>query len=140
MAAGDAFTQEQLDRLNRARSGATRQTGIPFHVRVGPVSGDPKAAADRLLAELVDHPSAEGGLLVLVSPGQRFVRIATTAATRRRISDSAAALAALSMTSSFAVGDLVGGLVAGLRQLADAAGSASPTDPADPATTGSAES
>ncbi|OHV47533.1 DUF5130 family protein [Pseudofrankia sp. BMG5.36] len=121
MAAGEAFRQDQIDRLNNARLLAERQTGIGFHVRVGAVSGDPKTAAERLLGEIVGGQSA-AAVLVLVSPGQRFVRIATTPAARRRIPDAAASLATLSMTSSFAVGDLVGGLVSGLRQLADVAG------------------
>ena len=36
--------------------------------------------------------------------------------------DRACALAVLSMTGSFAAGDLVGGIVNGLRQLSDQAG------------------
>jgi hypothetical protein len=130
VAAGEAFRQDQLDRLNHARQLAERQTGIGFHVRVGAVSGDPKTAADQILAEIVDGQLV-AAVLVLVSPGQRFVRIATTPAARRRIPDVAASLAALSMTSSFAVGDLVGGLVCGLRQLADAAGPPAASVPAD---------
>ncbi|ONH33088.1 DUF5130 family protein [Pseudofrankia asymbiotica] len=129
MAAGEAFRQDQIDRLNSARLLAERQTGIGFHVRVGAVAGDPKAAADRLLGEIVDG-SPVAAVLVLVSPGQRFVRIVTTAAARRRIPDVAASLAALSMTSSFAVGDLVGGIASGLRQLADMAGPPSVSVPA----------
>jgi hypothetical protein len=122
VASGEAFRQDQLDRLNRARLLAEQQTGIGFHVRVGAVSGDPAAVAERLLTDLVGaHPTGDH-VLVLLSPGQRFVRIVTTPGARRRISDAAASLATLSMTSSFAVGDLVGGLVSGLRQLADAAG------------------
>jgi hypothetical protein len=130
VASGEPFRQDQLDRLNRTRLLAERQTGVAFHIRLGAVSGDPRAAAERLLAELASSPGysaagSRGGpaaVLILVSPGQRFVRIATTPAARSRISDTAASLATLSMTSSFAVGDLVGGLVAGLRQLAAAAG------------------
>ena len=143
MASGDPFRQDQLDRLNRTRLLAERQTGVGFHIRVGAVSGDPTTAAERMLADLVRElgqpagaqlavgarPPAEGGdgqavVLILVSPGQRFVRIATSPAARGRISDAAASFATLSMTSSFAVGDLVGGLVSGVAQLADAAGPA----------------
>jgi hypothetical protein len=140
VASGEPFRQDQLDWLNRSRLLAERQTGMAFHIRLGAVSGDPKAAAERLLADLVRPGHAAAGqvyppdraaagsrggpaaVLILVSPGQRLVRIATTPAARSRISDTAASLATLSMTSSFAVGDLVGGLTAGLRQLADAAG------------------
>jgi hypothetical protein len=46
----------------------------------------------------------------------------TTQTAGRRITDHAAGLVVLSMTSAFAVGDLVGGIVNGLRQLSDAAG------------------
>ena len=57
-----------------------------------------------------------------VSPGDRRVEIVSTPAARRRLPDHVAGLAVLSMTSSFGVGDLVGGIVTGVRQLADAAG------------------
>lgn len=137
MASGEAFRQDQLDRLNRARLLAEQQTGIGFHVRVGAVSGDPVAAAERLLTDIVGAHPAGDHVLVLLSPGQRFVRIVTTPGARRRVSDAAASLATLSMTSSFAVGDLVGGLVSGLRQLADAAGgpgsAPGPREPSGPA-------
>jgi hypothetical protein len=122
VASGEAFRQDQLDRLNRALLLAERQSGVSFHVRVGAVSGEPGAAAERLLADIVGDRAAAADVLVLVSPGQRFVRVVTTPTARRRISDTAASLATLSMTSSFAVGDLVGGLVGGIRQLAEAAG------------------
>jgi hypothetical protein len=61
-------------------------------------------------------------VLIAVSPGQRVVEVVTGAAAARRIPDRACALAVLSMTGSFAAGDLVGGIVNGLRQLSDQAG------------------
>jgi uncharacterized membrane protein YgcG len=122
VALGEPFTSEQLGRLERARELAELQTGIQFGVRVGAVDGDVKREAERMLANVVTAPR-EPAVLVLVSPGQRFVHIMTTPGAKRRISDGAAGLVALTMTSSFALGDLVGGLVNGLRQLADAAGS-----------------
>lgn len=129
MARGEAFTREQLDRLERTRQAVEAQTGIRFVVRVGSVDGDAKLTAERMLANLVD-PKQDAGVLILVSPGQRFVHVVTTQAAKRRISDSAAGLATLAMTSSFALGDLVGGIINGLRQLADAAGAAAPADAA----------
>ena len=122
MASGEAFRQDQLDRLSRARLLAERQTGIGFHIRVGTLSGNPELAAERILAAIVTGRPGAADVLVVVSPGQRFVRVLTSPDARRRITDTAAWLATLSMTSSFAVGDLVGGLVSGIRQLADAAG------------------
>jgi uncharacterized membrane protein YgcG len=61
-------------------------------------------------------------VLLAVSPGQRVVEVVTGAAAARRIPDRACALAVLSMTNSFSAGDLVGGIVNGLRQLSDQAG------------------
>jgi hypothetical protein len=61
-------------------------------------------------------------VLVLVSPGDRLLEVVTGETSSRRISDRACALAALSMTTSFAGGDLVGGIVTGIRMLAESAG------------------
>jgi hypothetical protein len=44
----------------------------------------------------------------------------------RRLSDRSCALAALSMTTAFAGGDLTGGIVTGVRMLGDAAGKPRP--------------
>ncbi len=131
MAHGEPFTWEQRDRLERAQAAAQARTGIRFTVRVGVVDGDPELFAERVLANLVDSPNAPA-VVVLVSPGQRFVHIVTTRAARRRITDQAAGLAVLTMTSSFALGDIVNGIVNGLRQLADAAGGHPPGSPGGP--------
>jgi hypothetical protein len=117
-----AFSADQLARLTQSVQAAEARTGILFTVRVGAVAGDAKRDAERILANLVDSPR-QPAVLMLVSPGQRFVHVMTTSGARRRISDNAAGLAVLAMTSSFGVGDLVGGIINGLRQLADAAGS-----------------
>ena len=61
-------------------------------------------------------------VLIAVSPGQKVVEVVTGAGAARRLPDRACALAVLSMTTSFAAGDLVGGIVNGLRQLSDQAG------------------
>ncbi|WP_250279323.1 DUF5130 family protein [Frankia sp. Cppng1_Ct_nod] len=128
MVRGEAFTHDQLDRLDRARVAAEIQTGVRFAVRVGEVDGDADRFAEEALANLVDLPR-NPAVLVLVSPGQRFTQIMTTLGAKSRITDQAAGLAVLTMTSSFALGDLVGGIVNGLRQLADAAGPPAPASP-----------
>ncbi|CAJ60505.1 MULTISPECIES: DUF5130 family protein [Frankia] len=126
MATGEAFTSEQLERLNRALELAQKHSGVRFGVRLGSVRGDVRLAAERILSTLVEDPARDPAVLILVSPGQCFVRVATTPAARKRISDSASGLAALTMTSSFSLGDLVGGLTTGIRQLGEAAGPAAP--------------
>ncbi|WP_261558061.1 DUF5130 domain-containing protein [Frankia tisae] len=139
MATGEAFTSEQLERLNRALELAQKHSGVRFGVRLGSVRGDVRLAAERILSTLVEDPARDPAVLILVSPGQCFVRVATTPAARKRISDSASGLAALTMTSSFSLGDLVGGLTTGIRQLGEAAGSAAPGSAAgaDPTSVGS---
>ncbi|HEX4018286.1 MAG TPA: DUF5130 family protein [Frankiaceae bacterium] len=121
MAAGEAFTREQHERIERARRAAEGQTGMRFWLRVGEFDRDPKLEAEHLLTNLIDGPR-DSAVLILVAPGSRVVEIMTTHAAKRRITDQAAGLVVLTMTSSFGVGDLVGGLVNALRQLADAAG------------------
>jgi hypothetical protein len=71
-------------------------------------SGDPAAAA----------------VLIAVSPGQRRVEVVTGAESTRRLPDRACNLAVMSMVASFKEGDLIGGLVSGLRMLTDQAGPA----------------
>ena len=121
MAAGEPFTCEQHERIERARRGAESGTGIRFWLRIGELDMDPRLQAEPWLANLVPSPRDEG-LLILVAPGARRLEIMTTPSARRRITDQAAGLVVLTMTSAFAVGDLAGGIVNGFRQLADAAG------------------
>jgi uncharacterized membrane protein YgcG len=61
-------------------------------------------------------------VLIAISPNQRVLEIVTGSVVRRRILDRDAKLAALSMAAAFAGGDLGGGVVAGLAQLAEHAG------------------
>ncbi|HSP38989.1 MAG TPA: DUF5130 family protein [Frankiaceae bacterium] len=121
MAAGDGLTPEQHERVERARQSAEEATGMRFWVRIGPFSMDPRIEAERLLTNLLDDPH-EPGVLILLGPGERRLEVMTSATAKRHLSDSAVGLAVLTMTSSFGVGDLVGGLVNGLRQLSDSAG------------------
>ena len=62
-------------------------------------------------------------VLVAVSPSQRVLQIVTGEQAARRLPNRACALAALGMRAAFTGGDLTGGIVTGLRMLADAAGS-----------------
>jgi uncharacterized membrane protein YgcG len=121
VAAGEAFERDQYERIERSRRAAETESGMQFWLRVGEYDGDLRLEAERLLANLVDGPR-DAAAIVLVAPGARRIEILTTTAGRRRITDQACGLIVLSMTSSFAVGDLVGGLVDGFRQLGEAAG------------------
>lgn len=120
MPTGEAFTDGQLRDISGALSLASNETGLHFSAFVGTPDGPPRDYAERLLAALGDR--APIGVLVLVAPGIRRLEIVTGPAAGRRVSDRACALAALSMRTAFVGGDLAGGLVTGIRMLAEAAG------------------
>ena len=99
---------------------SSRETGLRFTLYIGDLGAQTRARAEELFERSgSDLPDA---VLIAVSPGQRVVEVVTGAAAARRLPDRACALAVLSMTNAFASGDLVGGIVNGLRQLSDQAG------------------
>lgn len=114
------FAAKSLERLDEALTMASRETGIYFTLYVGRLSGDTRAMAEQL------HPGmgerAANGVLVAVDPAQRVLEIVTGRQSVKRLPDRSCALAALSMTAAFGSGDLVGGIVNGLRMLSDQAG------------------
>jgi uncharacterized membrane protein YgcG len=114
------FTDAQIRDITRACTQASGETGLHYSVYVGPVEGEIRDHAERLHAAL--GALASRGVLVLIAPGDRQLEIVTGKESSRRLSDRACALAALSMTTAFAGGDLVGGIVTGLRMLSEAAG------------------
>jgi len=114
------FTYQELSRLDEALTMSSRETGLRFTLYIGDLGSRTRARAEELHAQSGVDPSHS--VLLAVSPGQRVVEVVTGAAAGRRLPDRACALAVLSMTGSFAGGDLVGGIVNGLRQLSDQAG------------------
>jgi hypothetical protein len=114
------FKPSQLARVEEALTRASQETGLLFSVYVGGLGDDSRRVANAMFAKLaVRHPAP---VLVAVSPGERKLEIVTGGESARRIPNRSAGLAALAMRASFSNGDLTGGLVSGLRQLADAAG------------------
>jgi hypothetical protein len=111
------FSSRQLNRLDEALTLSSRETGLIFSVYVGGLSRPERAHAEALFEKLSDD-----AVLLAVSPGQRCLHIVTGPESARRLPNRACALAALAMRASFASGDLVGGIVAGLRMLSDSAG------------------
>lgn len=120
MPSGEPFTDGQVREISRACSTAGSETGLHFSVYVGPVEGEIREHAERLHAALGAHTA--DGVLVLVAPGDRQLEIVTGKESARRLSDRSCALAALSMTTAFSGGDLVGGIITGVRMLAESAG------------------
>ena len=118
--ADQIFTFQELARLDEALTMSSRETGLRFTLYIGDLGKQTRVTAEDLHARSGGHPI--DSVLIAVSPGQRVVEVVTGAGAARRLPDRACALAVLSMTGSFAAGDLVGGIVNGLRQLSDQAG------------------
>lgn len=114
------FAPRQLARLDEALTLSSRETGLDFSVWVGALDEPTREHAERLHAGLGTR--AKTGVLVAVSPGQRVLHIVTGEQSARRLPDRSCSLAALSMRASLSLGDLVGGIVNGLRMLSDQAG------------------
>jgi hypothetical protein len=113
------FTTRQLLRVDEAMRRADSSTGLTFSVFVGDLDEPVRAHAEKLHGQLVD-PSRS--ILIAISPNQRGLEIVTGSEARKRLPDRSAKLAALSMTAAFSGGDLAGGVVSGLAQLAGHAG------------------
>ena len=113
------FSPVQLSRLDEAMTMASRETGLRFSVYLGDLGPDPSARAAELHGELDGTTEA---VLVAVSPEQRVVEVVTGPEARLRLPDRGSKLAVMSMVASFKESDLLGGLLSGLRMLADQAG------------------
>lgn len=114
------FNARQLSRIDEALTLSSHESGLTFSVYVGDLGDSPRAKAEALFEQLA--AKVDDAVLVAVSPGQRVLQIVTGLSSSKRLPNRACALAALGMRASFANGDLVGGIVTGLRMLADAAG------------------
>lgn len=136
MAAGrraNGLSPAQQERIDHAVAQCREKNGLDVSVVVGDLRLTDlsrfREAAETLHAALGER--AHGAVLVVVAPGQRRVEVVTGPAARRRVPDRVASLAVLSMTSAFSGGDLAGGIVDGLRQMAESAGKR-PAIPAPP--------
>jgi hypothetical protein len=108
-----------LLRVDEALRLADASTGLTFSVYIGELGESPRETAELLHGRLVDP---DVSVLVAISPNQRVLEVVTGSRARRRVLDRDSKLAALSMSAAFAGGDLGGGIVAGLAQLAEHAG------------------
>ena len=82
---------------------------------VGRSDGDPRGFAEGLHRRLADP---DRSVLILVDPSIRQLEIVTGPVVGRTLDNRQAALAAITMQSAFATGDLFRGLLNGLQQLA----------------------
>jgi uncharacterized membrane protein YgcG len=106
--------------IARAVDEAERVTGLQLCVYLGPADGDPRRRAEQIFVE--NGLDSRPAVLVLVAPDQRRVEVLTSQEARGRVDDESCAVAVAEMTQRFAQGDFSGGIVAGVRKLAEAAG------------------
>jgi uncharacterized membrane protein YgcG len=116
--AGDSFTPSQLQRLKRAVRNAEAVSGLTFSLFVGVSEEDSRAYAEKLHRAL---PDPDHSVLVMCDPEFHKLEIVTGVTARRVLDDLECRLAAAAMQTSFAGGDIVGGLAAGIQQLGEAA-------------------
>ena len=111
------FTWRQLSRLDEALTLSSRECGLQFSIYIGELTVPTRARAEQLFQRL-----SPLSVLLAVSPAQRCLHIVTGEQSAKRLPNRACALAALTMRAAFSNGDLTGGIVNGLRMLADSAG------------------
>lgn len=112
-----ALTARQRFQLHEAVRRAEIASRAEFSVHLGRTLGDdPRAYAERLHATL---KTPERSVLIHVDPSGRVLEIVSGAWVRQRLTDPEAELAATAMKTSFAEGDLLGGLTRGIALLAE---------------------
>ncbi|MGH3450781.1 MAG: DUF5130 family protein [Haloechinothrix sp.] len=116
------FKPAQLASLDEALTLSSRETGLDFSVYLGALGEDSRAGAERLFDGIGERERQS--VLIAVSPGERVVEIVSGEIATQRLSERGAKLAVMSMVASFKEGDLIGGLVGGLRMMTDRAGPA----------------
>jgi hypothetical protein len=113
------FDVRELLHLDEALAAAERDGGgLHYSVYVGPLHEPVRGAAEALHDKLADP---DRSVLVAVSPEQRVLEIVTGKDAKEKIPDRSAALVVFSMEAAFGAGQLSGGIITGLRMLAEAA-------------------
>ena len=115
--AGD-FTAAQRREIDGAIRAAETACRFEFSVYVGPTEPNHRDYAERMHAVMA---SPDRSVLIMINPEDRAFEIVTGQAVRRVLSDQQVELAALSMRSFFIEDDIVGGIVAGVGMLGQAA-------------------
>ena len=115
MGVGEFNTSERFQ-IDEAIREAEQVSRFEFSVFVGRTEGEPRAFATQLHNSLV-APSRS--ILIMLDPAARALEIVTGGTVRRNLTDREVELTALQMQTSFAEGDLVGGLRRGIQMLAE---------------------
>lgn len=116
---GDAhFDNPQRQAISDAIRKAEVASRIEFSVFVGSAEGEPRAFATQLHNSLVAPTRT---IVIMVDPDARALEIVTGGWVRERVSDAEAQVVADEMRGLIADGDLCGGIVHGIKELAQRA-------------------
>lgn len=116
---GDAhFDNAQRLAISKAIRTAEVASRIEFSVFVGESHGDPHAFATQLHNSLVAPTRT---IVIMVDPDERALEIVTGGWVRERISNEDAQAVADEMVALIAGGDLAGGILHGIEELAEKA-------------------
>ncbi len=116
MPAGDAFSPRQREDIERAVRFAQAEGDLEVAVFVGAIQGPSRGWAEGTHARLRDP---DVSVLLAVDPAGRRLEVVAGHGLNGRLDDRACGLAAVAMTSAFSAGDLAGGIVNGIRSLAE---------------------
>jgi hypothetical protein len=110
------FNSAERYQIDEAIRKAEQVSRFEFSVFVGRADGDARTFATQLHNSLV-APSRS--ILIMMDPAARCLEVVTGGDVRRTLSDREVELTIVQMQTSFAEGDLVGGLRRGIQMLAD---------------------
>ncbi|MGP3961500.1 TPM domain-containing protein [Nonomuraea sp. 3N208] len=113
------LTTAQADDIRKALRTAEQRSGLRFALFLGEPVGGRRHFAERLHAALGEE--ADDAVVILVDVKGRGLEIVTGEGARRRLSDNACRLTAMSMATAFSVGDVIGGILYGIASLGEAA-------------------
>ena len=111
-----SFSRSQVADLDKALRLARERSGLVFLLSVGALV-DGRATAEARHAAVAVNPDST--VLVAVDPEGRRVEIVTGVSAARTCDERTCALASVAMTTSFAAGDLAGGIKNGLQLLGE---------------------
>jgi uncharacterized membrane protein YgcG len=116
VAAGELFRNADRLAIDTTIRKCEQQSRIEFSVFVGEADGDPRPFATQLHNTLV-APSRS--VLIMVDPVARAIEVVTGGYVRSKVTDAEVELAIAAMQTSFAAGDLAGGIRQGITMIAE---------------------
>jgi len=113
---GGELSTAQRGEIDDAIRRAEQLCRFEFSVFIGQAQGERRAFATSLHNSL---RAPQRSVLVMLDPQAKALEVVTGGKVRERLSDQEVELAAVTMRSDFASGDLVGGLRKGIAMLAE---------------------